>query len=49
MKEQLVYVDRQNTGSVKWDGMKEKYGRDDLHCMWVADMDFKSPRSVQEA
>ena len=30
MKEQLVYVDRQNTGSVKWDGMKEKYGRDDL-------------------
>lgn len=49
MKEQLVYVDRQNTGSVKWDGMKEKYGRDDLLCLWVADMDFKSPRCVQEA
>lgn len=49
MKEQLVYVDRQNTGSVKWDGMKEKYGRDDLLCLWVADMDFKSPRCVQDA
>ena len=49
MKEQLVYVDRQNTGSVKWDGMKEKYGRDALLCLWVADMDFKSPRCVQEA
>ncbi|WP_165005620.1 MULTISPECIES: MalY/PatB family protein [unclassified Enterococcus] len=40
---------RRNTGSVKWDGIAETYQADDLLPLWVADMDFLSPRGVREA
>lgn len=33
-------IDRRGTDSVKWDGMKNVWGRNDLTAMWVADMDF---------
>ncbi len=43
------YVDRRGTGSVKWDTLKERFGREDLVPLWVADGDFSAPRAVQEA
>ncbi len=42
-------VDRKSTESVKWNGVKSLYGRDDVIPMWVADMDFKSPPDVIKA
>lgn len=41
-------IDRRGTDSVKWDGMKSVWGRDDLTAMWVADMDFRTPPFVME-
>ena len=38
-------VDRQGTGSKKWD----KYLGQPVIPMWVADMDFRSPEPVMEA
>ena len=43
----LHYVDRRNTHSFKWDGVKEKYR--DLIAMSTADMDFKAPDCVLDA
>lgn len=37
------------TDSVKWDGVQEVWGRDDLLPLWVADMDFRTPPFVMEA
>lgn len=42
-------IDRRLTNSVKWDGLKMIYGQDDLLPMWVADMDFASPKEIQRA
>ncbi len=42
-------IDRRNTDSLKWDCCNERFGRGDIHPMWVADMDFKSPSQVTEA
>ena len=42
-------VERQNTNSVKWDGMQAKFGENDLLPMWVADMEFKTPEAVRDA
>lgn len=42
-------VERRGTDSVKWDGVKKIWGRDDLLPMWVADMDFRTPPFVIEA
>lgn len=41
-------INRANTHSLKWDGIKEKFGieADGVLPLWVADMDFKSPREV---
>ncbi|GIN19862.1 cystathionine beta-lyase PatB [Siminovitchia fordii] len=39
-------IDRKNTRSLKWDGMKNLFGREDLLPMWVADMDFRPPKEV---
>lgn len=41
--------DRRKTRSVKWDNLKALYGGEDVLPMWVADMDFQSPRSVIDA
>lgn len=45
----VIFADRHNTDSEKWDGLTETYGRDGLQAMWVADMDFKAPECVQKA
>lgn len=42
-------LERRGTHSVKWDGMKDFLGRDDVLPMWVADMDFPSPEPVVKA
>ena len=43
------FIDRTSNYSAKWMELKSKFGRDDILPMWVADMDFKSPKPVIEA
>lgn len=42
-------VDRKDTDSIKWNGLEEMFGSDNLLPMWIADMDFKAPREVIDA
>lgn len=42
-------IDRKGTNALKTDVLKERYGRDDLISLWVADMDFLSPPAISEA
>lgn len=41
--------DRRGTNSMKFDRLKEVFGKEDLLPMWVADMDFQSPPAVIDA
>ena len=45
----MEYVNRLGTHSYKWDGLKKEFGDADLLAMWVADMDFPSPKCVTDA
>lgn len=49
MGEELIYVDRKNTDSAKWDAMGSLFGEDDLMALWVADMDFMAPLASRRA
>lgn len=42
-------VDRRGTGAIKTDVLKERYGRDDLIPLWVADMEFETPDFITDA
>lgn len=42
-------IDRSDNYAAKYDELKLKFGRDDLCSMWVADMDFKSAKSIIDA
>ena len=42
-------IDRQETDAVKIDALTERYGRDDLISLWVADMDFKTGDFIIDA
>lgn len=42
-------IPRNGTRSVKFDLRKAKFGRADLLPMWVADMDFRTPRFITDA
>ncbi|MBQ8888757.1 MAG: PatB family C-S lyase [Bacteroidaceae bacterium] len=42
-------IDRRHTDAVKYDGMKEMWGRTDLIPLWVADMDFATAPFITEA
>jgi cysteine-S-conjugate beta-lyase len=42
-------IDRNNTSSLKYDLRKQLFGREDIIPMWVADMDFKTPRFITES
>ena len=42
-------IDRRGTGALKLDVLADRYGRDDLLPLWVADMDFETPPCVVEA
>ncbi|MBN2546766.1 MAG: pyridoxal phosphate-dependent aminotransferase [Spirochaetes bacterium] len=35
-------INRKNTNSLKWDGLKSIFGTDDILPLWVADMDIKT-------
>jgi len=41
-------LDRESSGSIKWD-LREIHGEKDIIPMWVADMDFKSPKGIINA
>ena len=43
------YVNRRGTDSLKWDALTERYGRDDVISLWVADMDFETPPFIVDA
>lgn len=40
---------RKNTRSIKWDLTEEIFKVEDLLPMWIADLDFKAPKEVNEA
>ncbi len=42
-------INRQGSDSIKWDGARRRFGREDLLPLWVADMDFAVAPVVQEA
>lgn len=42
-------IDRKGSGAIKTDALKERYGRDDLIALWVADMDFQTPDFIYKA
>ena len=42
-------IDRKGTNCVKFDGMQEPFGREDLIPVWVADMDFETPDFIIDA
>ncbi len=44
-------IDRQGTGSLKWDGLRKRFGVEgpDFLPMWVADTEFRAPEPVIEA
>ena len=42
-------TDRRGTNCVKFDALKQHFGREDLLPMWVADMDFETPDFIIEA
>lgn len=41
-------IDRHHTDALKVDGVKSRWGKDDLIPMWVADMDFRTPPYIIE-
>lgn len=42
-------IDRKGSNAVKTDCLIEKYGRDDLIPLWIADMDFETPDFIRKA
>ena len=42
-------VNRRGTGAIKTDALEERFGKDGLLPMWVADMDFETPPFIVEA
>lgn len=42
-------VERHGSGAIKYDGLKQWFGKEDLLPMWVADMDFATPDFIIEA
>ena len=42
-------IDRKATNAIKTSILKDRYGREDLIPLWVADMDFLSPPEITEA
>ena len=45
----LEFVARKGTKSLKHDGLGQRFGREGLLSLWVADMDCRAPNVVQEA
>jgi len=45
----VEFVDRSGSDNEKWGSLKKYFGQEDLLPFWVADMDFATPKGVQEA
>jgi cystathionine beta-lyase len=41
-------INRKGTNSAKYDGLKKYFGYEDLNPLWVADMDFKTPKFIND-
>lgn len=44
-----VCADRSTSGSMKYDGLKDLFGRSDLTPLWIADMDFECCPEILDA
>lgn len=42
-------IDRRGSGAIMTDCLKERYGREDLLPLWIADMYFETPSPIREA
>ncbi len=42
-------IERKGTHCIKFDALKENFGRDDLMSFWIADMDFRTPDFIIDA
>ena len=42
-------IDRKGTGALKIEALKERYGDPDLMPLWVADMEFETPKFITDA
>lgn len=42
-------INRRGTGALKTDVLMQRYGRDDLISLWIADMDFETPDPIRKA
>ncbi|MEG0813365.1 MAG: PatB family C-S lyase [Clostridium sp.] len=42
-------IDRTNNNAAKYDERKKKFGTDDVIPLWIADMDFRVPKPVEDA
>ncbi|MBO5813584.1 MAG: PatB family C-S lyase [Alistipes sp.] len=42
-------IERRGSGALKYDGLKQWYGTENLQPMWVADMDFATPDFIIDA
>ena len=47
--EKVIYRNRKNTNSYKWDAVSNKYSNGETIAAWVADMDFATPKCVRDA
>lgn len=41
-------IDRHGTSCIKYDRLKQDFGREDLLPLWIADMDFRTPDFITE-
>jgi cystathionine beta-lyase len=42
-------IDRRGSGAIKTDVLKDKFGKEDLIPLWVADMEFETPHFIVDA
>jgi len=42
-------IERKNTNCIKYDAVKRYFKKDDVQPLWVADMDFKTPKFIVDA
>ena len=42
-------VDRRGSGAIMTDCLRERYGREDLLALWIADMYFETPDPIRKA
>jgi cystathionine beta-lyase len=44
-----THIDRKNSNCVKYGLLRQRFGKDDVLPLWVADMDFSAPKGVVKA